>query len=114
MEYNIDKTLNTTYELTDTNNKTKYNITESKYNITESKYNTDEYTNNINNLVSQINNKYNKSIELDTFTLLKDNISNFRNLNSYELLLIEHLSNRQYIELILLYDKIIKEIIKLI
>jgi len=66
------------------------------------------------NIVMTMNNKYNKSIELDTFKLLKDNITNFRQLNSYELLLIENLSKNQHIELILLYNKIFKDILDLI
>ena len=69
---------------------------------------------NTTEIVTTMNKKYNKSIELDTFKLLKDNITNFRQLNSYELLLIENLSKDQHIELILLYNKIFKDLLDLI
>ena len=36
-----------------------------------------------------------KSLELNTFSLLKDNIKNYRSLTEFELLYIEHLTEEQ-------------------
>ncbi len=60
------------------------------------------------------NNPQGKSLELNTFNLLKDNIKNFRPLSDFELLYIEHLSLEQMIEIIKLYNVIICNLIELI
>lgn len=46
-----------------------------------------------------------KSIEVDTFAILKDDIANYRTLNPYQLLYIEYLTDSQKIEIIKLYNK---------
>ena len=55
-----------------------------------------------------------KSWELDTYSILKDDITNYKKLNEYQLLYIENLTEKQKIEIIKLYDKMfnyIKDII---
>jgi hypothetical protein len=51
-----------------------------------------------------------KSFEIDAYAILKDDITNYRKLNEYQLLFIEHLTEEQKIEIIKLYDKMINTI----
>ena len=51
-----------------------------------------------------------KSFEIDTYFILKDDIVNYRKLNEYQLLYIEHLTEEQKIEIIKLYDKMLNTI----
>ena len=48
-----------------------------------------------------------KSLELNPFNLLKDNIKNYRPLSEYELLYIEHLTEEQKVEIIKLFNTIV-------
>ena len=51
-----------------------------------------------------------KSLEIDTYYILKDDIVNYRKLNEYQLLYIEHLTEEQKIEIIKLYDRMLNTI----
>ena len=71
------------------------------------------------NLTIELNKKLftnsGKSLEIDSFKMLKDDIRNYRPLSEYQLLLIEKLTDIQKIEIIKLYNSImqsIEEIIK--
>ena len=96
-EYNDIKLINDIYK--------KYNQSELK---TETKTKTDTET-DIIGLTLEINKKLAKntgrSMELDTFKLLKDQIRNYRSLTQFQLLSLEHLSEKQKIDIILLYNE---------
>lgn len=51
--------------------------------------------------------KTGKSFEINTYTILKDDIKNYRRLNEYQLLQIEKLTEKQSIEIIKIYDTMI-------
>lgn len=53
----------------------------------------------------KIMNTTGRSMELDIFKLFKDQIRNYRPLNRLQLLSLEHLSEKQKIEIILLYNE---------
>lgn len=46
-----------------------------------------------------------KSIKVNTFDILKDDIVNYRTLNTYQLMYIEYLTESQKVEIIKLYNK---------
>ena len=48
--------------------------------------------------------------ELDTFTLIKDNVKNYRILTEPELQYLYQLTEEQKIELIQIYDRVIRSI----
>lgn len=62
-------------------------------------------------LTASVNNKImtsrGRSMEINTFTVLKDDIMNYRPLTEFQKMSIEHLTDQQKTELILLYDKMI-------
>ena len=60
-------------------------------------------------MLKQINTR--KSIELDPFKLLKDDISNYRKLNEYQLSYIEFLTPEQKVEIIHLYEKVVESLL---
>jgi hypothetical protein len=54
--------------------------------------------------------KNGKNLEFDTYSILKDDITNYRKLSEYQLLYIEHLTEMQKIEIIKLYDRMFHSI----
>lgn len=52
------------------------------------------------------------SAQFDTYKTLKADISNYIKLNDYQKMYIEHLSDEQKIEIILLYDRVIVSLIE--
>jgi len=53
-----------------------------------------------------------KSIQLDAYQLLKDDIVNYKKLNDYQKLYIEHLTEEQKVEIILLYENVMNSLIE--
>lgn len=54
--------------------------------------------------------RYNRSMELNNFILLKDTIKNYRGLSEYEQMYIEKLSDKEKVEIILLYDTMMRSL----
>ena len=61
-------------------------------------------------MLKQLNNR--KSIQLDAYQLLKDDIVNYKKLNDYQKLYIEHLTEEQKVEIILLYENVMNSLIE--
>jgi hypothetical protein len=53
-----------------------------------------------------------KSIQLDAYQLLKDDIVNYKKLNDYQKMYIEHLTEEQKVEIILLYENVMNSLIE--
>jgi hypothetical protein len=53
-----------------------------------------------------------KSIQLDAYQLLKDDIVNYKKLNDYQKMYIEHLTEEQKVEIILLYGNVMNSLIE--
>jgi hypothetical protein len=54
--------------------------------------------------------RYNRSMELNNFILLKDTIKHYRGLSEYEQMYIETLSDKEKVEIILLYDTMMRSL----
>jgi hypothetical protein len=61
-------------------------------------------------MLKQLNKR--KSIQLDAYQLLKDDIVNYKKLNDYQKLYIEHLTEEQKVEIILLYENVMNSLIE--
>jgi len=56
----------------------------------------------------------NRSMDINPFILLKDNIKNFRKLSDEEKIYLSNLSNEEKIEIILLYDQALSTTVELL
>jgi len=61
-------------------------------------------------MLKQLNKR--KSIQLDAYQLLKEDIVNYKKLNDYQKLYIEHLTEEQKVEIILLYENVMNSLIE--
>ena len=69
---------------------------------------------NIKELNAKLQLKMNRSMEINSFILLKDNIKNFRKLSEYEKMYIPNLSTDEKIEILLLYDQVLSIAVELL
>ena len=72
-----------------------------------------EIDKNIVELNSKLQLKTDRSMEINPFILLKDNIKNYRKLSEYEKMYLFKLSNEEKIEIINLYDHVLSTIVEL-
>ena len=53
-----------------------------------------------------------RSAQFDTYRTLKADISNYIKLNDYQKMYVEHLTDEQKIEIILLYDRAVSSLLE--